>query len=107
MCEYCQNEGALSLAKEALRRIEKLEYNLNLLDMKFNSISADKELELMKKLKDKYVPAFRNNKVCDYTEIGDQLYCTNCHKGFYTEVEVPPYCPYCFAKYIGEEKEEV
>ena len=98
MCEYCQNDGAREMAKEAIKRIKTLELKVDHLEEKFRIFNADKEYKLMMRMGDEYVPEYKTHKECEFIEVGDDLICTNCHKTFWNDDFIPPYCPHCFAK---------
>lgn len=98
-------KDANSRSKDAIKRIIDLEKEVKQLKEQFSKFGADKEYRMMHRLGSLYTPPKTfQKKECDFTEIADILFCSNCHNDFFIEDDfIPPYCPYCFAKYKREE----
>ena len=80
------------------RRIDRLnEVVINLQKYQTKEL-AQSEYERMMKEREDYVPPRKTSEKCDFTIIGDEVFCSRCHNSIEIIGFIPPYCPYCFAE---------
>jgi len=101
----CHNQYELDKLKMRIEEVDEKVKALESEASKFRTFRIDREYELMRSLGDKYRPpkGAEDWKKCDFTMIGDTLMCNKCHEAFFIEAEFfPPFCPSCFAEWIGD-----
>lgn len=100
MLSNSQKDNTMSDLRKRVSVLETMVTSLiKRLDECQKEARAQREYDRMERSRENYEPPYISERRCDFTSLGDELICTECHFPFRKiNNYVPLYCPRCFAK---------